>query len=327
MPFQILSLSGGGYRGLFTAEILARLEQQAGRPVGECFDLIAGTSIGGIIAIGLGMGRTAVDIRDAFLEDGEKIFPGDSPKTLVGRAQALIRTVAGRPKNDGVELRRTIESIIEPKAVLGEARTRLLIPSVNMTAGRVQMFKTPHHPSLRIDGQRNAADVAMATSAAPLFFPLAKIGNSLFADGGLAANSPDACAVHEAIHFAGQRKEDLRILSIGTTSSQFGLPASLGSQLRGYQWLAKQRLVTTVFGVQQQLVDFMVGHDFPNAYLRIDAHTSAEQAVDVALDLATRKRRDTLRGLAETAYQQFCAHPLVLEAMAHRAPRPEFSRA
>lgn len=96
--------------------------------------------------------------------------------------------------------------------------------------------------------------------------------------------------------------------------------------MRGYQWLAKQRLVTTVFGVQQQLVDFMIGHDFPNAYLRIDAHTSAEHAVDVALDLATRKRRDTLRGLAETAYQQFCAHPLVLEVLKHQPVTPEFAR-
>lgn len=324
MPFHILSLSGGGYRGLFTAEVLARLEQQAGRPIGECFDLIAGTSIGGIIAIGLGMGGSAADIRDAFLEDGERIFPGDTPKTFIGRSVALFRTVACRPKNDGMELRRTIERIVGSTTLLSEARTRLLIPSINMTAGRVQMFKTPHHPSLRIDGQRLAADVGMATSAAPLFFPLAKIGNSFFADGGLAANSPDACAIHEAIQFAQQSRDDLRILSIGTTSSQFGLPSSLGRHLRGYQWLAKQRLVTTVFGVQQQLVDFMIGHDYPNAYLRIDAHTSAEQAVDVALDLATQKRRDTLRGLAETAYQQACVHPLVLEALAHQPSRPEF---
>ena len=79
MTFQILSLSGGGYRGLFTAEILARLEEQADRPIGGCFDLIAGTSIGGIIAIGLGVGRTATDIRDAFLDNGEAIFPAQPP--------------------------------------------------------------------------------------------------------------------------------------------------------------------------------------------------------------------------------------------------------
>src|SRR4051812_38725190 len=99
----------------------------------------------------------------------------------------------------------------------------------------------------------------MATSAAPLFFPLAKIDSSYFADGGLAANSPDACAVHEAVHFAGQARGNVNVLSIGTTSTGFGLPASLGSNFGGAKWLENERLVATVFGVQQQLVSYMLG--------------------------------------------------------------------
>jgi uncharacterized protein len=66
MAFQILALSGGGYLGLYTAEILTRLERQAGKPLGQCFDLIAGTSIGGILAIGLAMERPAARMRDLF---------------------------------------------------------------------------------------------------------------------------------------------------------------------------------------------------------------------------------------------------------------------
>ncbi|GAA0240030.1 cGAMP-activated phospholipase [Methylorubrum aminovorans] len=326
MTFQILSLSGGGYRGLFTAEILARLEEQAGRPIGGCFDLIAGTSIGGIIAIGLGMGRTASDIRDAFLENGEAIFPPrpSPPKDRLRSMIAKYRWFIGGPKYDGVELRKTIEAIIDPDALLGEARTRLLIPAVNMTEGRVQMFKTPHAPTLRVDQSRKAVEIALATSAAPTYFPLAKIGSSYFADGGLAANSPDACAVHEASHFAGQSREDVRILSIGTTSARFGLPASLGRRFGPAEWLANERLVSTIFGVQQQLVDFMMSHEYRDQYIRIDAETSADHAIDVGLDVATKERRETLQALAEGAYQRFCTHPLVLSALAHRPDLPEF---
>ncbi|AZO34026.1 MAG: hypothetical protein EOS76_06855 [Mesorhizobium sp.] len=79
MPFQILALSGGGYRGLFSTHIFSKLEEQAGRPIGECFDLIAGTSIGGIIAIGLALGKPAKEIRDVFEEKGEDIFTRGEP--------------------------------------------------------------------------------------------------------------------------------------------------------------------------------------------------------------------------------------------------------
>lgn len=326
MTFQILSLSGGGYRGLFTAEILARLEKQAGRPIGECFDLIAGTSIGGIIAIGLGMGRTASDIRDAFLHNGEAIFPPQPPppKGWLRSRWAKYCWFTGGPKYDDVELKRTIESIIESNALLGQARTRLLIPAVNMTVGKVQMFKTPHAPTLQVDQHRKAVEIALATSAAPTFFPLAKIGGSYFADGGLAANSPDACAVHEAIHFAEQSRADLRVLSIGTTSTRFGLPTSLGGGFGPAEWVANERLVATVFGVQQQLVDFMMSHEYPNQYLRIDTETSTEHAADVGLDIASKERRETLQALAEEAYQRVCTHPLVLDALGHRPEPPQF---
>lgn len=325
MPFHILSLSGGGYRGLFTVEVLARLERDAGRPIGECFDLIAGTSIGGIVAIGLAMGKTAEEIRQAFHEEGEHIFPNSSrPTTKLGRFVAECRSFFKGAKYESGPLRRTIVGIVGENAVIGDARTRLLIPTVNLTKGSVQMFKTPHHEALRADRTVKAVDVAMATSAAPLFFPLARIGGSLFADGGLAANAPDACAIHEAIHFAGQSCDDLRVLSVGTTVAPFGIPSSVDPDFGGREWLRNERLVSTTFGVQQQLVDYMVRHRLGPNYVRIDRRTSAEQASDVGLDLATRHTRVTLVGLAEAAYQEFCAHPGVKAALAHRPSTPDF---
>lgn len=325
MAFQILSLSGGGYRGLFTIEVLARLEKEAGRPIGECFDMIAGTSIGGVIAIGLAMGKRADEIKKVFLDRGETIFPQRTPpRGRIARAWALLSSLGAGPKYDGVSLRETIESVVGVETLIGHAKTRLLVPAVNMTKGKVQMFKTPHHARLRVDLHRRAADVAMATSAAPLFFPMAKMDDSLYADGGLIANSPDACAIHEAVHFNDQQMEDIRVLSIGTTTSNFALPGSLGANFGPAEWIENQRIVTTVFSAQQQLVDFMVGHQLPGRYVRIDANPSTEQAVDLGLDVAETKSRSTLLGLAEGAFQDAIGNSLVQEMLTHRAPTLNF---
>ena len=149
---------------------------------------------------------------------------GEPPTSRWGKWKA-IRSQWRGPKYDGTILRAKIEAVVGPTTRLGEARTRLLIPSVNMTKGSVQMFKTAHHPNFLNDHKLLAADVAMATAAAPLYFPMAKIENSNFIDGGVVANAPDMCAVHEAVHFLGQRIEDIRVLSVGTTTSKFSPPS------------------------------------------------------------------------------------------------------
>ena len=86
--FNILSLSGGGFLGLYTVSILAELEKNLGRPIASCFDLMAGTSIGGIIALGLAAERPAIDIKSAFEKNGSKIF-SDRPAST-GKIRELL---------------------------------------------------------------------------------------------------------------------------------------------------------------------------------------------------------------------------------------------
>lgn len=325
MVFQILSLSGGGYRGLFTIEILARLEEKAGRPLSECFDLIAGTSIGGIIAIGLAMGKSAVEIRSSFLTHGETVFPPPAVGKL-RKAAALIQAWSN-PLYNANALRKIVGEVVGEDKRINDCRTRLLVPAFNVTAGKVQFFKTPHHQTLTEDRRLLAIDVAMATSAAPLYFPLAKIGSAYFADGGLVANSPDACAIHEAIHFADQQDmEDIKVLSVGTTNAAVGLPASLGANWGIKSWIADYRLLNLFFAAQSQLVDFTVKHDLKENYLRIDTAISRDHAVDVGLDIAGESRRGTLIATAEAAYRNVSANPALAMMLEHRAGPTVFSR-
>jgi len=102
--YKVLSLDGGGIRGVFPAAFLARLEDRIGQPIGSYFDLIVGTSTGGIIAIGLGLGLSARDILQLYEEQGRAIFDQEhgKPKTGCGsacaeRGSSLIQSIHRSP--------------------------------------------------------------------------------------------------------------------------------------------------------------------------------------------------------------------------------------
>ncbi|MDB6147563.1 MAG: hypothetical protein JWO45_1227 [Spartobacteria bacterium] len=321
MPFQILALSGGGYLGLYTAELLARLEQKAGRPLASCFDLVSGTSVGGILAIGLVLETGTEKMRDKFEREGEKIF-SHRGRPRFGLWDA--RRSFCRAKYDGKQLRAAVTDLIGGETKIGDAKHRLLVPAVNLTKGSVQMFKTGHHPNFKTDPHRNAVDVAMATSAAPTYFPLAESGYEQFADGGLVANAPDMCALHEATHFLDQDVNDVSILSIGTTSTGFSIKRSLGRNLGSWKWMSRGRLFSTMISAQQQLVEYILGHDLKDRYFRIDVHQSPEQQADLGLDVADRSARETLLGLAEGSFQRISTDDRLDKILSHSAAKPKF---
>lgn len=321
MTFQILALSGGGYLGLFSAHILAQLEEQAERPLGRCFDLICGTSIGGILGLGLANEVPAAKILQAFESRGPEIFP-QKPRRL-GYFSDLIQ-FGFRPKYDGRALRCTIEDILGPATLLGEAKHRVLIPTVNMTEGKIQVFKTPHHEDFHLDHRKRMVDIAMATSAAPLYFPMAEIGDALYVDGGLFANAPDLCGLHEAEHFLKIPRSEISILSIGTTTSSYSLPHSLGRNFGALKWMGKQRIVSTVMSAQQQLTDFIIRHQLGDRYLRLDKEQTEELAKDLGLDKATDAARRTIKGVAQAVYQANSTKPLMRTMLKHNVSEPNF---
>lgn len=212
---RILSIDGGGIRGVFAAAFLAEIEKDIEGSIGDYFDLIAGTSTGGIIAIGLAMGISAGEIVDFYETYGPKIFKGNRFLRFARRAI--------HAKYDTDSLREALEKLLGD-IKLGDARTRLLVPSQIAESGDIYIFKTPHHPDYRKDWQRSAVDVALATSAAPTFFPTSSFHRGPeMVDGGLWANNPVCVACVEAI---GRRlnwsPSDLWVLSIGTANSPRG---------------------------------------------------------------------------------------------------------
>jgi len=208
--FRILSIDGGGIKGVFPAAFLSELEEVLLTPIADYFDLIAGTSTGGIIALGLGLGMAPYEMLQFYKQYGTAIFPGSQ-----SWGSRLRHYVATKYSSD--PLKQALENVFGEK-VLGESSKRLIIPSFSALSGRICVYKTPHHPRFESDWSKPAVDIAMATSAAPTYFP-SYIGptNIAHLDGGLWANNPTGNAVVEAIGILEADPKQIRVLSLGCT--------------------------------------------------------------------------------------------------------------
>jgi patatin-like phospholipase/acyl hydrolase len=309
-PFQSLALTGGGYRGLFTAKVLQVIEDSIGVPIGQKFDLICGTSIGGIVALAVAFEVPMKKVVDVFEREGPNIFPLHNPPTSKwGKALDLFKHKS-RPRYSTVPLRAAIESLIDKDAILGDAKHPVLIPAVNLTQGRPQVFKTRHKAAWQRDWKFKAVDIALATSAAPTFFELAELDGSLYADCGLFANAPDMLAIHEAEHFLGVPVNAQRMLSVGTTTKSYSVSFGAGRGFGIADWMEDQRLFAVTISSQQQFVAQHVAHRLAERYLRIDHEPSQEQAIDLGLDVASEVARKTLTALAVKSATDVLGNPL-----------------
>lgn len=210
--FRILSLDGGGIKGLFPATVLAELERRFldGAPITGYFDLITGTSTGGIIALGLGAGLKALELAELYSRRGGDIFPerGRLRKNLQAARNLLLYNYE----------RNVLESILLDALgakLLGDSIVRLCIPAFEGRYSEVFVFKTPHHTDYKLDRLEPMVKVALATSAAPTYFrPLEHNGFTLV-DGGVWANNPIMLAVIEALVCFDIRRDQIDVLSIG----------------------------------------------------------------------------------------------------------------
>jgi len=217
-PFRILSIDGGGICGILPAAVLAELERRflRGRPIPGYFDMIAGTSTGGIIALALGVGMTAAAIRDLYIERGGLIFP---PRSWASRQLLQLRRLV-RYGYDAKALETELSRIFHAR-VLGESTVRLCIPSFEGRHGEPWIYKTPHHPDYRIDRHEKMVKVGLATAAAPTFFRSLEHDGYMMVDGGLWANNPVMNAVVDTLACFDLDRRQVQVLSLGCGETQY----------------------------------------------------------------------------------------------------------
>ena len=263
--FNILALDGGGTRGVYSAQVLACIEQETGAPVREHFDLIAGTSTGSIIA-----GAAAVGIPMAGVV---KLFEKESPRIFQRR---WLGSFHMRSKYSRRSLEQVIRSCVS-NLTLGEISTPLMITGSDISTGGVHVFKSRYlkdlgEPYVR-DGDVVLSDAILASCAAPAYFDPVPVGDFLLADGGLWANNPSIIALTEAVSKFRRLVEQVRILSIGT-----GHSVNLYSQNRLWGLMTgwgREKLVSYFLRLQSDASANMAKLLLADRYLRLDPEIEA----------------------------------------------------
>ena len=325
--FKILAIDGGGIKGVFPAKFLSLLEDELKgksedkNKIHQHFDLITGTSTGGIIALALSLGISAKEIYHLYLENAKGIFGRKKPLFLGFNKPFILGQVFNASHN-----RRFLENLVREKFQsanngtdprLADCKTHVCIPIYDLVKGNPSVLKTPYHPSLQRDFHIPAYQVAMATSAAPTYFDpyttsyedlngtLQDFSNKV--DGGVMANNPTLVGFIEAIKAFKVDISDLEILSIGTgykrfTDNQTLKGKNLFTRILGrkkkwglHYWMVKnnrKKLIELFMQSQSQLVANYISllqngidkteRDNPNfVYDRIDVLLDEESNIEM----------------------------------------------
>lgn len=276
-PFRVLSLDGGGMRGMYTAQYLACLSDGFSRQqrrrrldVGKGFDLIVGTSTGAIVACALAAAVPLESVIRLYREHGKRIFPRQLPKSI---GLDLIKDLWKRPTalREGSTALQNALSICFGNETLGnmyqQRAIALCITAVNISNHKSWVFKTPHLArSNHRDDLYTLVDVCLASSAAPIYRSVAAIdvpGNppstfNAFIDGGLWANNPVLVGMIDALESAPDDPQPIEIYSLGTCPRPAGTVIRPTEVHRGLlEWKFGGEAASMAIDAQEAAFDWM----------------------------------------------------------------------
>ena len=268
---RILSLDGGGIRGLVTCRWLAGAEDAllaAGKPgLMGSFDLYAGSSTGAIVASGLAIGLSPEAIAEMYREHRHTIFPGMANR-LWSRATRLFSDGPSAPRYDGKGLEKVLKQVFGD-TTLGQAQLPLMITSYDTISRKPVMFKNfnPAHRDLPV------WEICRASSAAPTYFPAhaMKIGGKVHSliDGGVVANNPTACAIAEAMRKDRRvdNSRNLVVLSVGTGERTRPISLEAAREWGALEWAVP--IIDVLFDGNTDSVDYIARQLVGDGYFRM----------------------------------------------------------
>lgn len=269
--FKILSIDGGGIKGVFPAYYLALVEQQLAKrsdgkiKIKDHFDLITGTSTGGIIALALSFGIPAKEIYELYLDNAKNIFGNKRGLWTGGQ---IFRSAHERDTLEKLVRDKFKEYFNGDDPRLKDCLTNVAIPIYDLIKGNPSVLKSPYHSNFKRDLHIPAYQVAMATSAAPTYFaPYSSEYIDLEGmerpfrnkvDGGIMANNPTIIGILEALKAFGKNLNELEILSLGTGYKKFTEGDSKRKKWGLLYWMisdGRKRLIELFMQSQSQLVE------------------------------------------------------------------------
>jgi uncharacterized protein len=300
---QALCLSGGGYRGLYTARILEHLQTLTTKPLHTHFRFIAGTSIGAIIAAALAAGVKPQRIREEIEAIGPKLFA----RRRFHRTRQLLFSAPYKQDVLSETLTQLFTEIGAPNLLetsIAKTHLAIIITATSASAHEPRIYGGNNlalHPPPDI----NLRDAILASSAAPTYFPARIAAGEKLIDGGLIANAPDVIALGILQRRLGARLTDCHILSIGTCAPTRTPDPPVPDKSGKLGWILKKRnIVDVTLDAQERLTIQIMSQLLKNQFLRIDSHASGEDGERLStLDQATTETTALLKRLADERFR------------------------
>lgn len=285
--YKILALDGGGVRGVLPALWLSEIERRVRKPISSIFDMVSGTSTGGILAAGLTCPKSrlqsrpryrASDLLDLYTSRAEEIFSKTD----------LFSSLFGTKPKYTDQGRKSLFTHYFGQARLNKSLTELVVPAVcEQNMCKTYLF---NRRDARENSQKNhtLVDVLMATTAAPTFFSAYEVpGEGVFVDGGVHANHPALQAYHEAVRYTVP-KDKVFVLSMGTGSY---MPDPLHPDLHRGQLFWAQNLHKVTLPAQEGNTDTQMYNLLGDQYKRwqvwledpmpLDAYSKMDALLDI----------------------------------------------
>lgn len=293
---RILALTGGGMRGLFTATVLDQIERIKKASIREYFSVFAGTSIGGVLAIGLAVDIKPSTMRNAIREHGPSIFRRQRWTRGWNAFDLFVSPYGQKP------LRETINAILGDKAemTLEQIDAPLIVTAVELNRAVAKVFASKPLATPEDNLSVKLIDVALATSAAPTFFPPHRIDDRVYLDGGLIANAPDLVAAQRCVERFGTKLDDLHVLSVGTAAKESRGDVRIRAPGR-FGWLIRHGLFEITIDSQADLAVSQVRAFLGDRFYRIDRSPN----IKIGLDDTRTEKLDELERLAKEAIDEF----------------------
>ena len=276
--FNVLTIDGGGIKGLRSLFIIKEIEDRMGMMSHEIFDLIAGTSTGGIIATMLALGYSADEVIELYMNHGPKIFE-----------KKCCRFGWFRPKYDDDYLNQVISDYMMGRK-LSDCQTELIVPAYNIETRDKILFKTNRGFDYPL------FDVVRATVSAQSYFKPHKIDGQRHIDGGNVINNPSMIAYVEYKKRWSDRP--LNMLSIGTGREEERIKKSQGG---GGLLTWAGPTVDILLVEQSQQTDYFMSKLEPYDYIRIEPVSTAGS---VEMDNATKENLLMLKADGEQTIRQ-----------------------
>lgn len=319
--FKILTIDGGGIKGLYSAQVLAIMEQRFGCLMSDKFDLICGTSTGAILALAVALKIPMSEAVKFYEEKGPKIFREGRKRIPGYKSYLIIKQFCISAKYDSNILEKALTEVFGSRK-MKDCQNMVCIPALNINDATCCIFKKDYGTNGR-DSEKKCVDVALASAAAPTYFPVKEIDDHQYADGGLYANNPTLVGLLEFVYkvlpqFPEYEFDQVDILSISSCEK---VPGQKHGRLNKSFWNWRTTLFDAYSQGQAGLESFFLDQIIPHLKFKVNHYRVKNKSLNsevsdlIDLDSASPAALKELISKGKSTADKECVNPDIINLL------------